>query len=136
MPTSPPPTEPPVPEVKPYEYDIEVTFDGQQCFVAVHDVSIGPKEILFTNTSGMDAYPYICRLDPDKSWADNLEYAGSLGTFRPIGNGCRTQGGSLTGKDGDSDVYSVFLVEGRHVMVCEPREDNVGTWLGAGFWIH
>jgi hypothetical protein len=77
---------------EPVDYDFEIIFDGQQCFVALYDLTAGRKQYVFTNTSGKDAFPYICKLDPDKSWQDLVDYSGAPGTWRPEVEWCRAQG--------------------------------------------
>ena len=121
---------------EPVDYDFEIIFDGQQCFVALYDLTVGRKEYLFTNTSGKDAFPYICKLDPDKSWRDGVDYSGAPGTWRPEWQECGNQGGSKTGEDRDSEVWSATLFEGEHIILCDQTEDPAGGWLGVGFWIH
>jgi hypothetical protein len=121
---------------EPVDYDFEIIFDGQQCFVTLYDLTAGRKQYLFTNTSGKDAFPYICKLDPDKSWQDLVDYSGAPGAWRPEAKWCRSQGGSKTGEDGDSEIWSATLFEGEHMILCDQAEDPEGGWLGAGFWIH
>lgn len=121
---------------QPVDYDFEIIFDGQQCFVALYDLTVGRKTYLFTNTSGKDAFPYICKLDPDKSWQDPIDYSGAPGTWRPAVKWCGDQGGSKQGEDGNSEIWSATLFEGEHVILCDQTEDPEGGWLGVGFRIH
>ena len=121
---------------EPVDDDFEIIFDGQQCFAALYDLTVGRKEYLLTNTSGKDAFLYICKLDPDKSWQDGVDYSGAPGTWRPEAKCCGNQGGSKTGEDGNSEVWSATLFEGEYTILCNQIEDPEGGWLGAGFWIH
>lgn len=126
----------PAPTPTPVEYDFEVIFDGEQCSViGLSELSVGYAVFSFTNTSGKAAYPYICRLDADKSWEDVVEYSGEPGSWRPEASWCKGQGGSVSGREVNSELYKIFLLEGEHVILCDQTEAPKGGWLGTGFWV-